>query len=253
MHAKNLLIYGVVNLLMTTLSGAAGGGSALIGAPLLVLLGLSPVQAIATAKFSSFGISFGTSSRFFKEKITDKRTVFIFSILGVFGGLAGSLALVHFSNHTALIQKIMGLVILAVGIPLLYLRKAGLVTRARPTWLKAIGLLVLAVNVVFVAALGAGIGSLQMIVLIYFFGMTALVASATRRAMQLVVATVSLAVYIHAGFIDYKFGIVALLTSLVGGFVGAHIAIKKGNRFVINLFAIVSAILALQLLFGSTN
>jgi uncharacterized protein len=74
------------------------------------------------------------------------------------------------------------------------------------------------------------------------------VATATRRVMQLVVATVSLGIFIVAGVVDYKYGVVGLITSGLGGFLGAHIAVKKGNKFVINLFAITSAILAIQLL-----
>lgn len=76
-----------------------------------------------------------------------------------------------------------------------------------------------------------------MTVLISCFGMTALVASATRRAMQLTVASVSLVVFIAAGLIDYRYGLTGLATGLVGGYIGAHIAVKKGNKFIINLFA----------------
>jgi uncharacterized membrane protein YfcA len=50
--------------------------------------------------------------------------------------------------------------------------------------------------------------------------------------------------------VDYGFGLTALGASTVGGYIGAHIAVKKGNKFVINLFAIVSVLLAIQLLFG---
>ncbi len=217
----------------------------------MVILGLSPASAIATAKFGGFGISAGASSRFFKEKITDKRTVLIFSAIGGIGALVGSLTLAHFSNNTEIIQKLMGLVILVIGIPMLYIRNLGVTTRQPPSWLKTLGLVLLLFSVVLQAALGSGIGSLQMVVLISCFGMTALVASATRRAMQLTVATISLATYMVVGLVDYRFGLIMLVTSFIGGFIGAHIAVKKGNKFIVNLFAAVSVLLALQLLFNS--
>lgn len=217
----------------------------------MVLLGLSPAQAIATAKFGGFGISAGASSRFFREKITDKRTVIIFSLIGAVGAVAGSLTLNHFSDNTELLQKLMGLVILVIGVPMLYVRRLGLTTQPRPRWVKAGGLALLLGSVFLQAALGSGIGSLQLVVLISCFGMTALVASATRRAMQLTVATISLAIFMAVGLVDYRFGLVMLVTSFVGGFIGAHIAIRKGNQFIINLFAATSVLLALQLLFGA--
>jgi uncharacterized membrane protein YfcA len=216
----------------------------------MVLLGLSPAQAIATAKFSGLGSTLGASSRFYKEKLTDKKTVIIFSIIGAISSLGGSLVLVHFSDHSDVLQKLMGIIILTLGVPMLYVRKIGLEPQSRPVWLKSVGLVLLGIGVILQVALGSGVGSLQLVVLMGCFGMTALVASATRRAMQLSVALVSLTVYIATGLVSYKFGLIGFATSLAGGYLGAHIAVKKGNKFVVNSFAVVSALLALQLLLG---
>jgi len=121
------------------LSGASGGAGGMIATPFMVLLGLTPAQAIATAKFSGFGVSAGASSRFFKEKLTDKKTVIIFSIIGAIAALAGSLTLVHFRDQSDIIQRIMGIAILAIGVPMLYIRNLGQITKHPPTWLKAVG------------------------------------------------------------------------------------------------------------------
>jgi uncharacterized protein len=221
-----LLIFGLVNLLAATLSGAAGGGGGLISLPLLVTLGLSPATAIATSKFGGFGIAAGTSVRFFQEKLVDRRTAILFSVMGAVAAVAGSFGLLALQHHEQLLQSILGITILVIGIPLLYIRNLGLKPVQRSVPVKLVG------------------GMLMM----SMFGMTALVATATRRVMQLVVATVSLGIFVVAGVVDYKYGVVGLITSGLGGFLGAHIAVKKGNKFVINLFAITSAILAIQLL-----
>lgn len=240
----------MINFIAAILSGASGGGSGIISTPLMVLLGLPPATAIATAKFGGFGMSLGSSSRFFKEKMTDKRTVIIFSAVGGIAAAIGSLLLVQFSSHSDQLQKIMGITILLVGIPMLYIRNAGLVPKDRPLWLKSIGILLLGIGVMLQVALGSGIGSLQLIVLISCFGMTALVASATRRFMQLTVASVSLIIFMISGLVDYQYGMVVFVTALSGGYIGTHIAIKKGNKFVVNLFAAISALMALQLILG---
>jgi uncharacterized protein len=247
---EKLVLFGLVNLVAATLSGAAGGGGGLISVPFMVTLGLSPATAIATAKFGGFGISAGASARFFREKITHRRTIIIFSIMSAIGALAGSSLLVLFSDQQEFLENLMGFIILAVGIPMLYLRNIGIKPQQRPTYIKVIGCVLLSIGILLQAALGSGIGSVQMVILMACFGMTALTASATRRAIQLVVATISLAVFIVAGLVDYKYGLVGLVTSFAGGFLGAHIAVKKGDRFILNIFAITSAILALQLIFG---
>ena len=243
-----LVIFGMVNLAAAALSGAAGGGGGLISTPVLVLLGLSPSTAIATAKFGGFGLSAGSSLRFYREKITDKRTVIIFSILSAIAAFTGSLFLVRYSGYEAELQKILGYLILIVGIPLLYSRNMGLELKHRYVASRAAGTVILFFAMMMQAALGAGIGSLQMVILMGFFGMTALTASATRRSIQLVVASISLIIFIIAGLVDYSFGIVGLVSSFAGGYLGAHIAIKKGNKFILNIFAVTSALLALQLI-----
>jgi uncharacterized membrane protein YfcA len=221
--------------------------------PLLIILGLNPAQAVATARFGGFGISLGASLRFFREKITDRRTVVIFSLIGAVCALIGSFGLLHFKDQAALLQRVMGLLILFVAVPSMYINRLGIKPEIKPRWLKIVGLVFLAVATILGAAFASGIGMLQMVILLYFFGMTALVASATRRYMQFVIAAVSLAVYIPSGLVDYSFAITALVTSFVGGFAGAHIAVKKGDKFVLNLFAVISVLLALQLIFGEVS
>lgn len=245
-----LIIFAFVNLLAAGLSGAAGGGGGLISVPFMVILGLSPATAIATAKFGGFGISAGSSARFFREKITDRKTISMLSALAALGATVGSLLLVKYSGAEQVLENVLGYMILLIGIPLLYARNMGLETKQKSTLMKVIGVVLLTAGIMLQAALGAGVGSLQLIVLMGFFGMTALTASATRRAIQLVVATISLFVFIIAGLVDYKFGLVGLVTSFVGGYIGAHIAVKKGNKFIINIFAVTSAAMALQLIFG---
>jgi uncharacterized membrane protein YfcA len=246
---NELVVFGLVNILAASLSGAAGGGGGLISTPFMVVLGLSPATAIATAKFGGFGISAGASARFLREKMVHKKTIVILSIFSAIGGLIGSLLLVRFSGYEAQLEKVMGFLLLAVGIPLLYVRNMGITSRHKTRSMKLLGSVLLMFGVLLQAAFGAGVGALQLIILMACFGMTALTASATRRAMQLVVASISLIVFITAGLVDYRFGIVGLITSFIGGYIGAHVAMKKGNKFVINIFALTSALLALQLIF----
>lgn len=248
MDMAALVLFGVINILASALSGASGGGGGLITTPLLVALGVPPSTAIATAKFSGLGMSFGASARFFKEKITDTRTVIIFSVISGAAAVAGSLLLVKLSSHQALLEDAMAVAILALGIPLLYIKNMGIKTKITSRPMKIAGGFLLCLGVLLQVTLSSGVGSLQLIILMGLFGMNALTASATRRAMQLTVASISLGIFMFTGLIDYKIGLVALITSLLGGYIGAHIAVKKGNKFIVNLFALTSAALALQLL-----
>jgi len=246
---EHLLIFATINLVASILSGASGGGASLVGVPLMILLGLPPATAIATSKFSGLGLATGSSARFYREKLTNRQTVIVFALLGAVGGAVGSTFLVRVGvKHQDVLQHITGYAILVVGIPMLYIRNIGIEQKKRSTPVHALGYVLVFLLVALQAALSSGMGSLQSIVMMACFGMTALTASATRRAMQLIVAVTSLTILLFAGIPSWQFGLVALPTAMLGSFIGAHIAVKKGNKFVINIFAITSFILALQLL-----
>ncbi|HET7673488.1 MAG TPA: sulfite exporter TauE/SafE family protein [Candidatus Saccharimonadales bacterium] len=245
---NDLIIFAIVNVFIMTLSGIAGGGAGLFTAPFLIFLGINPLTAIATSKVTGLGAALGAGAKYRREKILDLKTQLIFMAMGGVGALIGSSLLVQFSSNEELIQKLLGYVILIVGLPLLLTKNLGLETRKTSRSSKSIGALILfAVSIVGSAI--SGITTAYLIVFMVFFGMTAINAAVTKRSIQLVAQTVSLLIFASANFIDYKFAAVALVTSIIGSYIGAYLAIKNGNKFVINVFAVLSLILALHLIF----
>lgn len=246
---EELILFGFVNMLIMILSGIAGGGAGLFTAPFLIALGVNPLTAIATSKVTGLGAGVGAGVKYHREKILDLKTQIIFMTIGGVGAIIGSSLLVRFSSNEELIQKILGYVILLIGIPMLFSKNIGLKTKIRSYRTKSLGFLILFIISIVGSAI-SGITTAYLLVMMLFFGMTAINAAVTKRSIQLVAQSVSLIIFASAGFIDYKLGFVALITSVLGSYIGAHIAIKKGNKFVINIFALLSALLALQLIFS---
>jgi uncharacterized membrane protein YfcA len=56
-------------------------------------------------------------------------------------------------------------------------------------------------------------------------------------------------IFAFSGLIAYGAGIALLLGMVIGGYLGAHIAIKKGDLFVKLAFSVIVAISGLKLLF----
>ena len=244
---EDLIVFAIVNTLIMTLSGIAGGGAGLFTAPFLVFLGINPLTAITISKVTGFGAAMGAGFKYHREKILDLKTQVLFMAIGGIGSIIGSSLLVKFSSNEELIQNLLGYVILVIGLPMLFSRNIGLKTKITSRGTKSIGLLVLFVISLVGSAL-SGITTAYLLVMMVFFGMTAINAAVAKRSIQLVAQAISLVIFIAAGFMDYKFGLIALITSIIGSYIGAHIAIKKGNKFVINVFAVLSAILALHLI-----
>lgn len=243
---EELIIFAIVNTIVMTLSGIAGGGAGLFTAPFLIFLGVNPLTAIATSKITGFSAAIGAGYEYHRKKILKLKTQIVFMAIGGIGAIIGSSLLVKFSSNEELIQKLLGYVILLIGLPLLFSRNLGVETKERSDRFKNLGFLA-AFVISIVGAAMSGVTVAYLFIFMLFFGMTAINAAIAKRSIQLVAQTVSLAIFAFAGFIDYKLGFIALITSLVGSYIGASIAIKKGNKFVVNALAILSAVLALRL------
>ncbi|HVO86440.1 MAG TPA: sulfite exporter TauE/SafE family protein [Candidatus Binatia bacterium] len=210
-------------------SGMAGGGGGFIMLPILIALGLSPQQAVATNKLSAFGIGFGSIAAFRKKSFANPR------LLAFFVAIAAiiSLFIPHIFRQLSgkSFQIILGLIILAL-IPVVISEKSGLEQRATSLSKKTVGT-ILIIAVLFLQGLfSGGLGSLNNVLLISFFGLSALQANAMRRVVTLALNTfIVIALIATTHFIIYKFALTGMVGSFLGGYLGSRIAIQKGEQF----------------------
>lgn len=237
----------IVGVLASTLSGLAGGGGGLISAPFFILIGLPPQVAVATTKFGALGLTLGSLAKFRKTEYVRKEHLIYLSILSIAAALIGSQILL--TTNDELVEKLVGVMML-VAIPFLFLKDVGIV-RTQPPWLRqTIGYVLYFAILVLQAAFGAGVGMTLMIVMMGLMGFTALEANATRRVPGFLLAAVALGVYMLSDVVYYSHGLAMMGGMVVGGYVGTHIAIKKGNQFVKVVFAVVVGALGIKLLIG---
>jgi uncharacterized membrane protein YfcA len=95
--------------------------------------------------------------------------------------------------------------------------------------------------------IGPGTGTMLMIALVAVMGFAFVGASAIAKVVN---ATTNLASIIVVGFrigILWKIGLFLAIANLAGGYLGSHMAIKKGSGFVRIFYLIVTALLILRL------
>jgi uncharacterized membrane protein YfcA len=244
---QELLWTFLVGIAASIVSGMAGGGGGLISAPFFILIGLPPQVAVATTKFGALGLTLGSLAKFRKTEHVRKEHVMYLSVLSIIAALIGSQLLLTTSD--ALVEKLVGTMMLA-AIPFLLMREMGM-TRTEPSRLwQAAGYVLYFIILVVQAAFGAGVGMTLMIVMMGLMGFTALEASATRRIPGFLLAAVALGVYMFSDVVYYSHGLAMLAGMAIGGYIGTHIAIKKGNQFVKVVFAIIVGVLGIKLLIG---
>jgi uncharacterized membrane protein YfcA len=99
--------------------------------------------------------------------------------------------------------------------------------------------------------LGPGTGSFFVILLVSVLGYGFLEASAKAKIANLVTNLSAIVVFGLHGSVLWKLGLMMGAANLVGGFLGARMAIKRGNTFVRKVFLVVVAGLIIKLAYDA--
>lgn len=238
----------VLILVSCIFSGMAGGGGAFITLPFLIALGLSPQQAIATSKFASLGIGVGATVAFKKRAFRDPKLITF--LMGL--ALVVSIIVPHVFNRLSAdtFQLILGVVILAL-IPVVLMRKFGQEARKTSTTKKTAGGFLMFITMLFSGIFSGGVATIYNIILVSFFGLSTLQANAVKRVVQLVLNSLIVIVLVAStDFIVYELATAGLIASLIGGYIGSHIALKKGENFARYALVSIMVVSGLSLLIG---
>lgn len=227
--------------------GSMVGGGSLLSIPMLIFLGLPPQVAIATDRFGGIGQAVVAFFKFHKAGKVVWRYVPLLAVISLAGSLIGANILLSVDQD--LLQKIAG-ILLFVLLPFVFLKRdIGVDRRAVTVAKKAAGSVVYFIIQTFTGFFGAGTGPFIFYTLMIGFGLTILEAVATQLIPLLVLSISSVAVFAYKGIISYQIGLVLLAGMIVGGYIGAHVALKKGNAWIKRLFAIIVVIAGAKLLF----
>lgn len=223
-----VLLTFVITFLAGILSGLSGGGAGFITMPYYLLLGLPPAEAVATSKLGSLGNSFGSLTAFRGKGLVDKKRALPFVIITLLSALASAWLIPQI--NTSYFQKTLGIILLVLT-PSLFIKKEALEPGERSRALVITGFITYTFFAFLQTLIGAGIGSLLVLILMFLFGLTALEANATKRVAQSVQAFLLFILLGWQGLVTWTHGLAGLLGSSVGTHIGSRLAIKKGNDF----------------------
>jgi len=165
--------------------------------------------------------------------------------------LAGSLigANILLNVDQKILESVVGVLILIL-LPLIFLKKDLGVKQAKPSRSKNIvGLLIYFAIMIFAGFFGQGTGPMIFYALTFFLGLTMIEVLGTGIIPWFVLSISSVIIFALNGIIDYKIGIVLFITMSIGSYIGAHVAIKKGDLWVKRLFVLFVIISGIKLLF----
>ena len=246
--AVNLILLGVAMFASGFIDAIAGGGG-LIQTPAMLLSfpDRNPVEVVATSKTAAF---FGTTTaaiQYRKFIKTDPKLLIAMVIPAFIGAAFGALFASRISAES--FKSSIFFMMIAIFIYTLFKPDLGKVNveKHSPKKMMVIGSIAACLIGFYDGLIGPGTGTMLMIALVAIMGFAFVGASAIAKVVN---ATTNLASIIVIGFslgIMWKLGLVLAVANLAGGYMGSHMAIKKGSSFIRMFYLIVTALLILRL------
>lgn len=229
--------------------GSIAGSGGLISIPFLIFLGLPPQIAIATNKFGASGRAIGAFYKFWKtQKINWKQTIPL-TILAIIGSIIGAQLLINIDKE--MLSTVIGVIMLCL-LPLIFIKKnIGIVQTKTTATTKTFGYFIYFLIMIFGGFFGGGAGTLTLYCLMYFTGTSIIQSNANDVIPSFFMAIIPLVLFSMNGLIDYSLGLALFVGMIIGGYIGTHIAIKKGNKWVKSIFAFTVLIVSIKIIFFS--
>jgi uncharacterized protein len=235
----------LISVVSSIFSGIAGGGGGFIITPYLIFIGLSPQQAIATGKMGGIGVTFGSLVAFRGKGLVRKKLLPPLMAITLAASLFAGWAIPKIDP--IIFQKIIGATLIVL-IPTLFINKKAFQPGSRTHRWLMVGYVLYACLSFAQAMIGTGLAMLLTMILMFLFGLTPLQANATKRVTQSVQSIIVFILLLAQGFVVLAQGTAILLGSLLGGHIGSNEAVKRGNKFVKIILALVMASSGMALL-----
>lgn len=243
------LLLFVVSLVANLFSALAGGGAGLLQLPALLFLGLPFSVALATHKVASVFLGIGATTRHLKSSRLNLKFVFAILLFGLPGVILGANVILKVNDVYA--QVALGVLTLGLGVYSWFKPDLGQNLQLKNQ--NPIGLLIGGSVLFFVGALNgsltSGTGLFVTIWLVRWFGLDYKMAVAYTLILVGVFwnGTGALTLGLQ-GQIEWPWLPALIIGSLLGGYLGAHLAIVKGNSLVKKSFEVITIIVGLSLI-----
>ena len=234
-----------ISFLSNLFSAFSGGGAGIIQLPAILLLyEISFPVALATHKISTVLLGVGASIKFFENNKPDKRILLEGLIVGLPAVIVGAFSIQFLPEDIA--RKTLGILIFGVFILSLIKTDNNVNKNLNPTIVYLLLFFIGFLN----GSLSAGTGLLYTIMLTKLYNMSFKQAVGyTLLIVGLFYNLLGAIVLYLISTIDITILPILLVGSLMGGYIGAMIAISKSNLVIKAAYQIVTIIVAYKLLF----
>ena len=223
---------------------SAAGGGGLISLPAYLFVGLPPHTAIGCNKFSSACGTTLSAARFFKNGAVDWQVAAISAVCSFVASYLGIRIALMINQET--LKTVLVIVLPIVAVLLLFKRNFGAENQSADIPKKKAFILAACAGLVigfYDGLIGPGTGTIAIIVFSAGMKYDLKTASGNAKVMNLASNYASLIAVITGNKVIYSIAIPAAVFGIIGNYIGAGFAIKKGTVFIKPLMICVIVLL----------
>ncbi len=239
-----LFLLAGVGVLSGFLNVIAGGGS-LLALPVLIFMGLPGNVANGTNRVAIVAQNASAFTSFFRKGYSELRTMLTLALCAVPGAAMGAYLGTQVSGE--LFNRILGGLMIVLLI-LMSRKPAGAEAAEKPRRLVLGHILMVAVGF-YGGFIQAGVGFFVMAVLYRVVGLDLVRVNAYKVFIIGIYTLLALAIFADRGLVLWLAGAALAVGTTIGGWIGAHYTIKRGERLIRVVLNAVLVVMAVRLLF----
>ena len=223
---------------------SAAGGGGLISLPAYLFVGIPPHTAIGCNKFSaSCGTTF-SAARFFKNGAVDWKIAAVSAVCSFLSSYCGMKLALMINQET--LKTVLVIIIPVIAVLLLVKRDFGTENRSSSIPKKKAFILAAGAGLVigfYDGLIGPGTGTIAIIVFSVWLKYDLKTSSGNAKILNLASNYASLIATVLNNKVIYSIAVPAAFFGIVGNYIGAGFAIKKGTAFIKPLMIVVIVLL----------
>ncbi len=242
-----ILLIGVPLAFLAGFIDAIAGGGGTITLPAMLLLGFSPVQAVATNKAVAIWGSIAGVIQYAVKGQIKPRLALAFAPVALAGSWLGAFEISKIANKDSF-EKWASVLIIGVGVIVLLRKKFGLEDKFHPS-LKSFAAILVGCFVIgaYDGFFGPGTGTF----LIFMFslaGMGFVSAAAHGRVVNMYTNLAAFIFFLFGGKIIWLAAVPMGIANALGSALGARTAVKGGSAWVRPMYLVVIVLIVLRLI-----
>lgn len=218
-----------VGLIAGTIDAIAGGGG-LLTLPTLLAVGLPPVPAIATAKLQSTAGTLSAAICYFRTGSLELRPLLLALPCTLLGSVGGVLFLNQIDPEQ--IKTLLPILFLLVAGYFILSPRVGDLEQQQRISNRSFALGIGTAIGFYDGFLGPGTGTFFAVSFVSLLGYSLPRATAATKVLNAASNSVALLLFIYAGHVVWTFGLAMAAGQIIGGAIGARLALRSGSRMI---------------------